>query len=58
MKTKIIFAGLLGLAVVLLGISVIGMVAQSLKQADFEKGEAANKAGNYPEAVNWYHQSC
>ena len=57
MKTKIIFAGLLGLVAVLFGIFVIGMVVQSLQQADFEKGEAANKAGNYPEAVNWYHRA-
>ena len=55
MKTKIIFAGLLGLAVML----PLALPATTLAspQDDFAKGVAAYNAQDYREAVRWYPQS-
>ena len=55
MKTKIIFAGLLGLAV-MLPLALPAMALAS-PQDDYEKGEAAYDAQDYPEAVRWYRQA-
>ena len=51
MKTKIIFAGLLGLAVML------PAMALASPQDDFEKGLAADNAQDYHEAVRWYRKA-
>ena len=51
MKTKIIFAGLLGLAVML------PLTACSDSQDDFKKGVAAHEAKNYPEAMRWFRKA-
>ena len=59
MKTKIIFAGLLGLAVMLPLALPLALPAMALAspQADFEKGLAAYNAQDYPEAVRWYRKA-
>ena len=55
MKTKIIFAGLLGLAV-MLPLALPAMALAS-PQDDFKKGLAAYLAEDYPEAVRWHRQA-
>ena len=51
MKTKIIFAGLLGLAVML------PLSACSEPQDDYEKGRVAFIAKDYPEALRWLRKA-
>ena len=55
MKTKIIFAGLLGLAV-MLPLALPAMALAS-PQDDFKKGHVADKAKDYPEALRWYRKA-
>ena len=51
MRVRIIFAGLLGLVVML------PLVACSEPPTDYEKGLAAGKAQDYPEALRWYRKA-
>ena len=55
MKTKIIFAGLLGLAVMV----AAGAASDnsSLAAGRLCKGLAAHKAKDYPEAVGWWRKA-
>ena len=55
MKTKIIFAGLLGLAV-MLPLALPAMALAS-PQDDYEKGLAAVKIKDYPEALRWHRKA-
>ena len=55
MKTKIIFAGLLGLAV-MLPLALPAMALAS-PQDDLKKGIAADKAKDYPEAARWFRKA-
>ena len=55
MKTKIIFAGLLGLAV-MLPLALPAMALASPRD-DYIKGFAAYKAQDYREAAHWFHKA-
>ena len=55
MKTKIIFAGLLGLAV-MLPLALPAMALAS-PQDDYEKGAAAYQAKDYREALRWFRKA-
>ena len=59
MSVRIIFAGLLGLAVMLPLALPLALPAMALAspQDDYEKGLAAHKAKDYPEAVRWFRKA-
>ena len=59
MSVRIIFAGLLGLAVMLPLALPLALPAMALAspQDDLEKGRAAHEAKDYPEAVRWYRKA-
>ena len=55
MKTKIIFAGLLGLAV-MLPLALPAMALAS-PQDDYKKGVVAFRVQDYPEALRWWRKA-